>query len=357
MFSISIVVVKRTKPLPKWLIPILSFIIGILVSIAILYVVSMGFVNPLGVLISIARSMATPNLLLKNFAILLIIGCGLLVSFKAIIWNIGGEGQFYFAIIGAAWIALYSGLASIPFLNKFLMIIVGLLTAFIWVFIASILRGYLGLDEVPVTLLMNYIAYSIVDYLVNNPWREPQYRYARTPTLPEETWFINLPFTNATLELLILSVLTIVFTWFLFKYTSIGLYIRVMGSNPNVLKCIGIDIPRLTVLILITSGLLVGLAGVSYLAGDTHLISSPTIAHTPVFGYIGILVAWLSLLELKYIPLSAYIVSALINAGINIQVMGVGGSSIMNLLIGTILLVYTVLFVLYEYSFRIIIKK
>jgi len=357
LISINIAIVKRKKPLPKWLIPLLSLISGILTSLLILYVVSHGSINPLDVLIAIGNSITQPNLLLKNYAMLLVIGCGLLISFKAAIWNIGGEGQFYFAVIGAAWFALYSGLAEIPIINKFLMIALGLTTALIWILIAALIRGYIGLDEVPVTLLMNYIAYNIVDYLVNNHWREQVYRYTRTPTIPVETWFTNIPFTNATLELLLITLVTILLTWIILNYTYIGLFIRTMGSNPNVLKTIGVDVSKTIIYVLIISGLLIGLAGVSYLAGDTHLISSPVIAHTPYYGYTGILVAWLSLLELKYLFVTTYIVSALINAGINIQIVGVGGASIVNLMIGSILLTYTILFVFHEYSVKIIIKK
>ncbi len=357
MYSISLVVTRRTKPLPKWIIPILAFIIGTLFSIALLYIITLGTIDPSLVLNSIGKALITPQLLLKNFALLTIVGIGLLISFKAAIWNIGGEGQFYFAIIAATWVALFSGLGSVIFINKVAMLLLGIVAAGLWALLASLPRGLLGIDEVPVTLMMNYIAYYIVDYLVFNPWREPQYKYARTPTIPEESWFINVPGTTITVELFILMLLAIAFTWFLLRNTRLGLMIKVMGSNPHVLRVVGVNTYTLIVVALVISGMVIGIAGVSYLASEAHLITIPAEARTPALGYTGILVAWLSLLEIIYVPVAAYIVSALIIAGINIQVAGAGGASVVNVFIGSILLLYAILIIFSEYRVRIIVKK
>ncbi|MET1160564.1 MAG: ABC transporter permease [Thermoprotei archaeon] len=353
---ISLIVTRRIKPLPRWTAPVLSFIIGTLLAIALLYVLTGGRADPLVILASIGRALASPNLLLKNFALLTIVGIGLLISFKAAVFNIGGEGQFYFAIIAATWVALYSGLGTILIINKLAMLILGIVLAGVWALIAAAPRGYLGVDEVPVTLLMNYIAYYIVDYLVFGPWREPVYKYARTSTIPVESWFIHIPGTTATIELLVLMVVVIIGAWYLLRNTRLGLMISVMGSNPHVLRVVGVRPEQIVVAALVISGMVIGFAGVSYLAGEAHLITIPAEERTPMLGYTGILVAWLSMLEIVYIPVAAYIVSALINAGINIQIAGAGGASVVDVFIGTILLMYSIFVILTEYRVRLVIK-
>ena len=357
MASISLVVVKRVKPLPSWVAPLLSFTLGIAVATVLLWIVTLGRTDPIVVLASIGRALAMPQLLLKNFALLTIVGIGLLVSFKASVFNIGGEGQFYFAIIAATWIALFSGVGAIAIINKVLMLVVGVLLAGFWALIAALPRGFLGIDEVPVTLLMNYIAYYIVDYLVFNPWREPKYKYPRTPTIPEESWFIRIPGTTGTIELILLTVVVMAGIWYLMNNTRLGLAINVMGSNPNVLRVVGINPSLIVVSSLVISGMIVGIAGVSYLAGEAHLITIPAEACTPMLGYTGILVAWLSMLRIAYVPVAAYIVSALINAGINIQIAGAGKASVVDVFIGTILLIYSISVIFTEYSVKIIVKR
>lgn len=357
MLSIELIVVRRVKTIPRWIIPIIAFLAGTLIAIVLLYVLTSGQSSPALLVNGIINAILTPQLLLKNFALLTIVGIGLLISFKASIWNIGGEGQFYFAIVAATWVALFSGLGKLFIINKFLMLLLGVFAAGLWALIASLPRAFLGVDEVPVTLLMNYIAYYIVDYLVFGPWREPQYRYARTSTLPVESWFVNIPGTTLTFELLILTITAIMFAWFFLNYTRIGLAIKVMGSNPHVLRVVGINIYKIIMITLTLSGMIVGIAGVSYLAGEAHLITIPAEERTPVLGYTGILVAWLSMLEIIYVPIAAYIVSVLLVAGINIQITGAGGFSITNVFIGSILLAYSILVIFSEYKVKIVFKK
>jgi len=357
VFSLELIVVKRVKPLPRWIIPVIAFITGFLIATLLVFVLTRGAANPVFVFNCLGRAIASPQLALKNFGLLTIIGIGLVISFRAALFNIGGEGQFYFAIVAATWVALFSILGRVPVANKVVMLMLGMVAAGLWALIAALIRTYSNIDEVPVTLLMNYIMYYIVDYLVFWHWREQQYKYARTPTIPVEAWFSYIPGTNMTLELLILTVLAIIFAWFLLNYTRLGLAIRVAGSNPLVLRTMGISVHQVLVAALTISGVVVGLAGVSYLAGEAHLISIPAGEKTPGLGYSGILVAWLSLLEVFYVPVAAYIVSLLLVAGIQMQITGIGSHAITDIFIGSILLTYSVLIAFSEYKVKVVVKR
>lgn len=360
-FPISMVIVRRIKPLPYWITPILALLVGLLISIIILYAMSGGQTTPYDIITSIGYGFTNLGLLAKTFSLLTIVGVGLLVSFKGAIWNIGGEGQFYMGVMLATWVALFSGLAMIGIAAKTMMVILGLLAGAFWALIAALPRAYLNVDEVPVTLMLNYIAYYIVDYLSSGAWKERHYGYYRTVTIPVTTWYNQIEIGGVTITLTyeLLAILIIVFisVWLLFKYTSLGLRIKILSSNPNLLRSSGISVPMTILLALTISGLIIGIAGASYLSQVSHNISYPVEEKTPGYGYAGILVAWLSMLELFAVPIAAYIMSALYNAGIQMQVIGAGGAAVVNVFIGSILLTYAVLVTTSEYQIRIIIKK
>ncbi|MCD6300701.1 MAG: ABC transporter permease [Staphylothermus sp.] len=351
------VIVRRVKPLPYWIVPILALVVGLVISMMILYVMSGGQTTPYDVLLSIYYGFTNLGLLAKTFALLVIVGIGLLVSFKGAIWNIGGEGQFYMGVLLAAWVALFTGFAFNELIGKTTMILMALLAGAFWALLAALPRAYLNIDEVPVTLMMNYIAYYIIDYIIMARWRERQYGYYRTETIPETTKFQLIEGTTLSIELLLLMITIFVLVWLMFKYTSLGLRIRVLSSNPNLLRSSGISV-HLTILMALTiSGMIIGMAGAAYLGSVSHNLSYPIEEKTPGYGYAGILVAWLSMLELIGVPIAAYIIGALHTAGINIQIAGAGGAAVVNVFIGSILLTYAVLITISEYKIRIIVKK
>jgi simple sugar transport system permease protein len=369
-----LIVVKR-KVLPRyitWAVSAVSLVLGIAVYLAVMALLK---TDPLDVLVNIARSFVNPSIV-KDLLILIVMGCALLVSFKAALWNIGGEGQFYIAMIPGVLFTLYifnpeTNPAPAPIV-VLLSIVVGALLGGLWGLLAALFRAYLKIDEVPVTLILNYIAYYLINYLIFGPFKGRYvYGYLRTDEIPV-MYRLNLrvalpPTTNpivATaygfiyqltyyIALLVLAVLVYIATWALMKYTRLGVYIRIHGSNPSYLKAVGVDPRRVIPLVLALSGGIVGLAGSIYLLVEFHRIPYGLEWQTTGYGYLAILVAWLSMLDLKFIPLSAYIVSVLRNAGIALQIAGLGGNEQALLLVGSILLTYSMTRFLVEYEVRV----
>ncbi len=363
-FPISMVIVRRVKPLPYWIVPVLALLIGIAVSMIILYVMSGGTITPIDVLYAIKDGFIKPQLLAMTFSLLAIVGVGLVVSFKGAVFNIGGEGQIYMGAMLTVWAAMFAPFSASLLSNsatvgvlKVLMVILAALAGAFWAFLASLPRAFLQLDEVPVTLMMNYIAYYIVDILVRGPWHETQYGYLRTETMPEALWLHTLRGTTISIEVLIILIIVFVGAFFFLRYTTPGLYIRILGNNPNLLRSSGINVQLVTILALTVSGLIIGLVGAGYVAGITHNLSYPVEEKSAQYGYTGILVAWLSMLELIAVPIAAYIIAALYNAGISMQIAGAGGAATVFIFIGSILITYTALITISEYKIKIIIKR
>ena len=350
-----LVLVKRVKPLPLGgaVIPLASIVMGILISTIILYIISGA--SPLVTLSCVVSALVSPEIIL-TFLFLTILGVALLVSFSGSIWNIGAEGQLWLGTAAATYIALFTALPQTPLIAKVAMVLLAMALGGAWAAIAGVLRAYLSIDEVPVTLIMNYIAYYIINYLVRGPWLgKKTWGYIRTDIIPDQVRFILVPgSTTVTCEVLILAILTVVITYIILKYTSLGLRIKVLGSNPDALRAAGVNVRALIIIALALSGAIAGAMGAAQLAGYLHRISYPIESHTANYGYTAILVAWLSMLDIRAVPVAAYIVSALYQAGISMQIAGISSASATYVFIGAVLLTFTVLRVFSEYSLRII---
>ncbi len=371
------IIVRRIEPRPyvRPLIIASSLLTGVILASALL---TMMGADPLAIITIIAHSFITPQVV-KDMLLLTMLGCALLIAFKGAVWNIGAEGQFYTAIIPIVWITLYAvpWSASSPSYQPILVILASITAAMVfgaaWGAIAGALKAYVDIDEVPVTLIMNYIAYYVVNLLVLGPFRGKYvYGYIRTDDLPDAYKLsINIvmqktgnAFIDGFLEFIKVvvyyaywvpaAVLVFSLTWVVFNHTTIGLRIKILGSNPEFLKAVGVDARKTVVIAFTLSSLLVGFASAIYYLGDLTRLTYPIQAQTAGYGYLAILVAWLSMLELQLIPLSAYIVSSLRNAGRNIQIFGLGGLESMLVLLGSTLLTYSILRFLTEYEVRVV---
>ncbi len=400
-----LIVTKRVKPLKFGgiIIPFLSIIVGIFLATIALY--GLARVPPLLVYGAIGQSLISPQML-QTFVMLTILGVALIIPFNAAVWNIGAEGQIIWGMIMSAFIGLtvavryiivspsdlpkytnmpgmfvlptptVSGAYAVEALSMnpgaaiCLMLIVAGIAGAVWALIAGLMRAYLDIDEVATTLIMNYIAYYAYNYIVYGPLQgitistsgfglsnalHPALRFSRISTATTATW-----------EGVALMIAIFVIAWFVLRQTTFGLRLRILGSNPQVLRAAGINVRKYIVLALTISGAIAGLVGTILFAGNLYqLIKIKTITTPPThnIGYTAILVSWLSMLDIRGVPIAAYIVASLFQAGINLQssLGGVSGGSAMissgaltYVLIGFVLTTFTVLRVFAEYSIKVV---
>jgi simple sugar transport system permease protein len=151
-----------------------------------------------------------------------------------------------------------------------------------------------------------------------------------SPKFPENSWLPRLldyakaipSFRGLTTHMgLLIGIVAAVILWLIIYRSRWGYEIRLIGDNPNAARYAGINIARNTVLVMMLSGALAGLGGMSEVTGVVHRLQTSPIAAG--YGFTGIIVAWLSKLN----PLVAIVVSilfgALILAGREIQPSGV----------------------------------
>lgn len=234
---------------------------------------------------------AVPEILLPAMPLLLA-GVGLVLAFRAQFYNIGAEGQLLAGTVAATWVALFTptpGPLMLP-----VMFLTGFFAGALWGLLPSLLKLRLNVNEVITTLMMNYIALYLVSWLVTGPWKGPSVRgFAYTDTFPDPAWLPYLAGTRVHWPTLVLGIVLAALAAFLLNRTRVGFEIRVQGQNPDAARYAGVNPLRTTLLVMLLSGGLAGLAGVGEVAGIHHKLLDPTQVSLG-YGYVAIIVAWLA---------------------------------------------------------------
>jgi simple sugar transport system permease protein len=260
---------------------------------------------------------------------LMFTGLACALAFRMGLWNIGAEGQLLMGAWGASAVVLLPllpagtpGILLIP-----AMVVLGFVCGALYGAIAGVLRAYANVNEIIVTLMLNYVALLWIQYWVFGPWSEAGFQLSRP--FPPEAWLPRLTdfatavpaFAGLTVHLgLVLAIVAAVVAWFLLNRSRWGYVIRLIGDSPRAARYAGIDFKRNVVLIFLVSGGLAGLAGMSEVSGVVHRIQDH---FSPGYGFTAIIVAYLA----KYHPFGVIVASilfgALILAGREIQPSGV----------------------------------
>ena len=192
-------------------------------------------------------------------------GLGVAVGFKCGLFNIGVEGQFLMGSLAAAWVGYTFNLPW--YLHLPLALLGGIVGGGLWAAIPGYLKAVTGAHEVVNTIMMNYIAYRLSDWLLNGPMKATGYRpvtpvVEATAALPRffpDPLRFNVGFILALLVALFIY-------WLLFK-TTLGFEIRAVGANPHASKYAGMNVTRNFIFVMVISGGLAGLAGAVQVLG------------------------------------------------------------------------------------------
>ena len=252
------------------------------------------------------------------------------IAFRMKLWNIGAEGQFIMGAFGASAIVLAPVLPAEASRWLFIpvMAMAGMAAGAVWGFIPGYLKAKFNVNEIISTLMLNYIAISWVNFWIFGVWSEGGFQMS--PKFPETAWLPRLseygkaiPFFRGltTHAGLVLGIVAAVILWFIVYRSRWGYEIRLIGDNPHAAKYAGISITRNTVWVMMLSGALAGLGGMSEVAGVVHRLQTAPIAAG--YGFTGIIVAWLAKLNPLVIILVSVLFGALILAGREIQPSGV----------------------------------
>jgi len=255
---------------------------------------------------------------------LLFTGLCAAIAFRMGIFNIGGEGQFIVGSVAASGVALAVGDTwgagtIVP------MVVVGAAVGALYAAVPGVLKAYFSTNEIITSLMMNYLAFNVVNYLILNSesyWRDlsplkasfPQGR--RIPLaadwLPIELGSLSIPRGFA------LGVALAVVVWVLHRSTRFGFEVKVIGDSPAAARYAGMRDKRKIVAVMGLSGAAAGIGGASNIGDFNHVLDPKNLSRAG-YGYTGIVVAALARLNPLAVVVVSIVIGGLANAGRSLQ--------------------------------------
>ncbi|MCJ7733453.1 MAG: ABC transporter permease [Anaerolineales bacterium] len=332
-FPYRLKIENRVSDPPKWYSPMLSIIAVIIALLIGALVIWMGGGDPWAAYSHIAKySLGSVGVLSDTMvkAIpLMLVGLACSIAFRMKLWNIGAEGQFFLGAFGASMVVL---LPILPMdAPKWLFIITmaffGMLFGALWGFIPGLLKARFNVNEIISTLMMNYIAIEWNNYFIYAVWSEGGFQMSRM--FQRNAWLPRLSdlakrwpfFSGLTTHFgLVFAILAAIILWLVLTKSKWGYEIRLIGDNPRAAEYAGVSIKKNIILVMMVSGALAGLAGMSEIGGVVHRLQG---AISPGYGYTGIIIAWLAKLNPLAVVLASVLFGALILAGREVQPSGI----------------------------------
>lgn len=192
---------------------------------------------------------------------LIFTGLGCAVAFRTGFFNIGAEGQFYMGSLTAAMVAL--GLPGVPgILRIILALVLGFLAGGIWALIAALFKAKLGISEIIVTIMLNYIAINLIGLAVRTFLMDPSGSVPQSAKIDESAKLAQILPPTRLHTGFIIALAAVVLVWYLLEKTTLGYEIKVVGFNKRAAACNGISVMKNIVISAFLSGGLAGLAGV-----------------------------------------------------------------------------------------------
>jgi ABC-type uncharacterized transport system permease subunit len=219
----------------------------------------------------------------------ILVGLAVALSFRAGLFNIGAEGQYFAGGLASVFVG-YS-LKGLPiYIHLPLMLLAGVVGGGLWGAIPGLLRATTGAHEVINTIMMNYVAFALSDWLLNGPMQRAGY----APITPEIQPSAMLPqFFSQPIRLnagiLVALACALLVYWLLFKTTR-GFEMRTVGANPRAARYAGINLTLNMVLAMFLSGGLAGLAAANEISGLLHYMPN---AFSAGYGFDSIALALL----------------------------------------------------------------
>jgi ABC-type uncharacterized transport system permease subunit len=203
---------------------------------------------------------------LMRAATLTPIALGLIVVFRANIWNLGYQGQFLLSAAMVAGLGPHLERHLSATLTLVVLFLVAGITGAAWTLIPAILKAWYQTNEIITTLMMTFIGTSLAAILVKGPFQDFTSNVPQTSVLPLDDMLPTLPGTRAHVGVVIAAVLVLVVHYATTR-TSFGLKLQVLGANPRAAVHVGLDPKRVILSAFICSGALVGVAAAIEILG------------------------------------------------------------------------------------------
>ncbi len=251
-------------------------------------------------------------------------GLAAAVAFRMRLFNIGAEGQLYLGAIGAAGMALLlAGQSTLVLVVA--MVIGGAALGAAWGAIPGLLRAFLHTNEIITSLMLNYVAALVLNYLIFDSlsyWRDQSATglvFPQGKMLPDAaTWPVTMLGSVPIPLGFLLAVAVAALIWLLYARTRFGFEAQVIGDSPRAARYAGMRTRRKIVAIMCLSGAIAGIGGASQMGDFRHVLDARGLQQAN-YGYTGIVVAALARYNPFAVVLAAFLIGGLQNAGYTLQ--------------------------------------
>ena len=224
---------------------------------------------------------------------LILTGLAAAVAFRARLWNIGGEGQFYLGALAVPAIGMSPLVAGLPApLAVAVCLAAGAVAGMVLLLLPLGLRLKFGVDEVVTTLLLNFVAVLFVSLMIEGAMKDPlAFGWPQSVPVPEAAELPRLMARSRLHAGLLIALAMAVVVWWLQSRTVFGMRARAAGLNPRAAAFAGVPLGRTLVAVACLSGGLAGLAGAIEVMGVKGYVTTDL---SPSYGYSGIVIAMLA---------------------------------------------------------------
>jgi len=253
------------------------------------------------------------------------------------IWliNVGGEGQLHVGALAATWGALQWGHWPAWLLLP-TMAVLGFLGGGLWGAIPGVLRARGWASETIATLLLNYVAILLVNFVVFGPWRDAEgVNYPQTAEFAAAAVLPTFGTSRVHLGIVFALVALAVFA-FVVARTRWGLEMRAIGGNAEAARRAGIPIAAYVVVLMLAGGGLAGLAGMAEVSAIQGRLR-PSLS--PGYGYTGFLISWMAAGRAGGILVAAFLLAVITAGGDILQMTQALPGSVVHILMAVILFV------------------
>lgn len=315
---------------------VLAVVLGLVVSGLLILLLGKDPLHAYGTLISgVFRDQYTFGEIFVKATPLIFSGLAFALPFKAKLFNIGAQGQFYIGAVTAVAVSLWLG----PLMPGPLVLLVALaltlVLSAVWAGLIGLAKAKRGSNEFLLSMMSTFVALALMNYLLRTFLREAKGEYPQTDPLSNATWLpVIVPDTRIHLGF-VLALLAAIGCWFFLFRTKLGFRVRATGQNARAARMSGINPDRVYVLIFAVAGALAGAAGFTEVNGVQHMLVQ---GFNPDVGAQGIGIAILANANPIGVIFSSILFGVLIvGGGIMGQLSGIPNSYI-NVMIGIVMI-------------------
>jgi general nucleoside transport system permease protein len=248
-----------------------------------------------------------------------ILMCALAValSLRMRVWNIGSDGQFLIGALAAVGVGIHVSTPS--FVTLVLMALAAAVAGALWILVPALARAYWNVNEIITTLLLNFVALQLVTWASLSFWRDKKAKVVQS-TEAVKAVLPKLPGMDSLTWAFVVPLIVAAVLWLIFRSTTTGFEIDIIGGNRKAAAFVGINVPRRIVAVMLVTGAIAGLAGMLQLSapGAQQLNAG----FSAQYGLSGFIVAALAGGSFVGLVIGGFFIASMFYAGLNLQTKG-----------------------------------